>query len=198
AHKTALAMFNGVYCSGVGTNVEEKNYYIENFTRTTLHGPMNLYRATRLNHDDNIAHVGETFKVPVLRIIVEKDPIVTPSVIESFPTDWIDKIEDVRISEGGHNVHTENPDALNKILTDYLEKFFNYVDESKDGIPVVLVHGFPDLWYSWRYQIDYLVSLGHYRVVALDLLGYGGSDKPRCENLTERHPSYTSKIVAGH
>ena len=42
---------------------------------------------------------------------------------------------------------------------------------------VLLLHGFPEFWYSWRHQ---LVALGdRYRVVAPDLRGYNLSDKPR-------------------
>ena len=46
-----------------------------------------------------------------------------------------------------------------------------------DGPLVVLLHGFPEFWWSWRHQ---LVALGEagYRVVAPDLRGYGASDKP--------------------
>jgi pimeloyl-ACP methyl ester carboxylesterase len=47
-----------------------------------------------------------------------------------------------------------------------------------DGAPVVLCHGFPELWYSWRYQLGALGSAG-YRVFAPDLRGYGGSSRPR-------------------
>jgi pimeloyl-ACP methyl ester carboxylesterase len=47
----------------------------------------------------------------------------------------------------------------------------------KDGQPVVLCHGFPELWYSWRHQLDALSDAG-YRVFAPDLRGYGGSAKP--------------------
>ncbi|CAJ2631689.1 unnamed protein product [Trifolium pratense] len=44
--------------------------------------------------------------------------------------------------------------------------------------PVVLfLHGFPELWYSWRHQIAALASLG-YRAVAPDLRGYGDTDAP--------------------
>ncbi|KAG0003319.1 hypothetical protein BGZ80_003241 [Entomortierella chlamydospora] len=76
---------------------------------------------------------------------------------------------------------------------------YHYVDEgNKNGTPVVLVHGFPDLWYGWRYQIDFLVALGLYRVIALDLLGYGETDKPQCENPADLHPAYTPKTVASH
>ena len=45
-----------------------------------------------------------------------------------------------------------------------------------EGPLVVMVHGFPDFWYTWRYQMDVL-SAG-YRVAALDLRGYNLSDKP--------------------
>jgi pimeloyl-ACP methyl ester carboxylesterase len=44
----------------------------------------------------------------------------------------------------------------------------------RDGRPVVLCHGFPELWYSWRHQIEALSEAG-YRVLAPDLRGYGGS-----------------------
>jgi pimeloyl-ACP methyl ester carboxylesterase len=46
-----------------------------------------------------------------------------------------------------------------------------------DGPLVVLLHGFPEFWWSWRHQ---LVGLGQagLRVVAPDLRGYGASDKP--------------------
>jgi|HubBroStandDraft_1064217.scaffolds.fasta_scaffold89235_2 pimeloyl-ACP methyl ester carboxylesterase len=44
----------------------------------------------------------------------------------------------------------------------------------KDGTPVVLCHGFPELWYSWRHQLDALGQAG-YRAMAPDLRGYGAS-----------------------
>ncbi|KAF2144079.1 uncharacterized protein K452DRAFT_267217 [Aplosporella prunicola CBS 121167] len=43
---------------------------------------------------------------------------------------------------------------------------------------IVLVHGWPDLAFGWRYQIPVLIELG-YRVVALDMMGYGGTDAPK-------------------
>jgi pimeloyl-ACP methyl ester carboxylesterase len=46
-----------------------------------------------------------------------------------------------------------------------------------DGELVVLVHGFPELWYSWRRQLDDLADAG-FRVVAPDLRGYGESSHP--------------------
>ena len=46
------------------------------------------------------------------------------------------------------------------------------------GPLVVLLHGFPEFWYSWRYQIPALAGAG-FRVLAPDLRGYNESDKPR-------------------
>jgi pimeloyl-ACP methyl ester carboxylesterase len=47
----------------------------------------------------------------------------------------------------------------------------------EDGAPVLFVHGFPEFWWSWRHQLDALGKAGH-RAVALDLRGFGDSDKP--------------------
>ncbi|MBT07116.1 MAG: epoxide hydrolase [Rhodospirillaceae bacterium] len=46
------------------------------------------------------------------------------------------------------------------------------------GPLVILVHGWPELWYSWRHQIEPIATAG-YRVVAPDVRGYGKSDKPK-------------------
>ena len=51
------------------------------------------------------------------------------------------------------------------------------VAEAGSGPLVVLVHGWPESWYSWRHQIPAIAAAG-YHVVAPDMRGYGGSDKP--------------------
>lgn len=44
--------------------------------------------------------------------------------------------------------------------------------------PVILfIHGFPELWYTWRHQLLALSALG-YRAIAPDLRGYGDTDAP--------------------
>jgi pimeloyl-ACP methyl ester carboxylesterase len=45
------------------------------------------------------------------------------------------------------------------------------------GPLVIMVHGWPELWYSWRHQIPAIAEAG-FKVVAPDVRGYGGSDKP--------------------
>ena len=49
--------------------------------------------------------------------------------------------------------------------------------ECGSGPVVLFVHGFPESWYSWRYQLPALAAAG-YRAVAMDVRGYGRSSKP--------------------
>lgn len=77
-----------------------------------------------------------------------------------------------------------------------------------EGPLVVLIHGFPDFWYSWRHQMEALAP--HFRVVAMDQRGYNLSDQPAGEapygmrNLTAdvaaviREQGEESAIVTGH
>ena len=55
--------------------------------------------------------------------------------------------------------------------------FDTWVDGPPDGPLVLLCHGFPESWYSWRHQLPALADAG-YRVVAPDMRGYGGTDAP--------------------
>jgi pimeloyl-ACP methyl ester carboxylesterase len=52
-----------------------------------------------------------------------------------------------------------------------------HLAEQGEGPLVVLCHGFPESWYSWRYQLATLSAAG-FHAVAPDMRGYGGSDRP--------------------
>jgi pimeloyl-ACP methyl ester carboxylesterase len=52
-----------------------------------------------------------------------------------------------------------------------------HIAEQGTGPLVLLLHGFPESWYSWRHQFQPLVDAG-YHVVAPDQRGYGGTDRP--------------------
>ena len=76
------------------------------------------------------------------------------------------------------------------------------------GPLVVLIHGFPDYWYSWRKQIPELAR--HFQVVAIDQRGYNKSDQPSkvedylMEKLVEDvlavvdHFSQKQAVIVGH
>jgi pimeloyl-ACP methyl ester carboxylesterase len=52
-----------------------------------------------------------------------------------------------------------------------------HVAEAGEGPLVLLLHGFPEFWWTWRNQLVTLAEAG-FRAVAPDLRGYGASDKP--------------------
>ncbi len=52
-----------------------------------------------------------------------------------------------------------------------------HVAEQGEGVLIILCHGFPECWYSWRHQLAALAKAG-FRAVAPDLRGYGRSDRP--------------------
>lgn len=83
----------------------------------------------------------------------------------------------------------------------------HYVTAGK-GPLLVLLHGFPDYWYSWRAQMPELAK--HFQVVALDMRGYNMSDKPegvdnyKIEKLvadvanTVKHLQQDKAVIVGH
>ncbi len=68
-------------------------------------------------------------------------------------------------------------------MTDIQHRFIDtngirlHIAEKGSGPLVLLCHGFPESWYSWRHQIHALANAG-YRVVAPDMRGYGQTDAP--------------------
>src|SRR5689334_23200407 len=52
-----------------------------------------------------------------------------------------------------------------------------HVAEAGTGPTVLLLHGFPEFWYSWRHQLPALAAAG-FHAVAPDLRGYGRTDAP--------------------
>lgn len=81
--------------------------------------------------------------------------------------------------------------------------------EAGQGPLVVLLHGFPEFWYCWRWQLPALAGAG-FRVLAPDLRGYNDSSKPSgvasyriellCRDVVEliRHAGAARAVVVGH
>ncbi|MCA9435969.1 MAG: alpha/beta hydrolase [Candidatus Omnitrophica bacterium] len=98
-------------------------------------------------------------------------------------------------------------DGLEEGFADSNGVKIHYVTKGK-GPLIVLIHGFPEFWYSWRNQIDPLAE--HFKVVAIDMRGYNKSDQPEgAENYKMRflvedvgavihHFQEEKAIVVGH
>jgi pimeloyl-ACP methyl ester carboxylesterase len=83
-----------------------------------------------------------------------------PSGAGPEPTSWVDPA----MPEVTHRMIETNGIRL-------------HVAEQGEGPLVILCHGFPECWYSWRHQLPALAKAG-FRAVAPDLRGYGRSDRP--------------------
>lgn len=62
-------------------------------------------------------------------------------------------------------------------LTEINGIHLNIVDGGGEGPAVLFLHGFPDGWELWRFQMEALANAG-FRVIAFDQRGFGDSDKP--------------------
>src|SRR5271163_3413457 len=98
--------------------------------------------------------VGAAFAKPVKAAAAE------PSGAGREPTSWVDSA----MPEVTHRTIETNGIRL-------------HVAEQGAGPLVILCHGFPECWYSWRRQLPALAEAG-FHAVALDLRGYGRSDRP--------------------
>ena len=62
-----------------------------------------------------------------------------------------------------------------------------HIAEQGEGPLVLLCHGFPEGWYSWRHQLKALAEAG-FHAVAPDMRGYGETDRPEAiESYTMLH-----------
>jgi pimeloyl-ACP methyl ester carboxylesterase len=81
-----------------------------------------------------------------------------------------------------NKIHKNNAQKMDENSSSYPDTYYNInyrVDGPIGGIPVLLVHGFGANVNHFRYQFPALCAAG-YRVYAIDLIGFGASDKPIC------------------
>ena len=69
----------------------------------------------------------------------------------------------------------------------------HYVDTGGDKPVILMLHGQPTWSYLWRNIIPYLEH--DHRVIALDLIGFGKSDKPDIEYTIEQHAAYLEAFI---
>src|SRR5262250_2562476 len=81
---------------------------------------------------------------------------------------------DPMVGNGGSPIYVDGPWS-HRPVTANGTRF--HIAENGEGPLVLLLHGFPQFWWTWRSQLPSLSAAG-FRAVAADLRGYGGSDKP--------------------
>ncbi len=83
------------------------------------------------------------------------------------------------------SAHSELWDEVTHHYADNNGVKIHYV-AAGEGPTVVMIHGFPDFWYSWRHQMNGLKD--NFRVIAIDQRSYNKSDKPEgVENYAMQH-----------
>jgi len=105
------------------------------------------------------------------------------------PDERFAKLEGYDFAPHYHNVRDEDGSALR----------IHYVDEGpRDAKPILLMHGNPTWAYLYRKMIPVLAAAGH-RVIAVDLVGCGRSDKPaaKADYTLARHYDWMSKWLTG-
>ncbi len=93
-------------------------------------------------------------------------------------------------------IHPSGPPIQPSYLHHYvdLDQVRLHYVELGHGPLVILLHGFPESWYSWRYQIPALAAAG-FRAVAPDMRGYNLSSKPA--GITAYSSEHLSADIAG-
>src|SRR5262245_52252199 len=91
-------------------------------------------------------------------------PFVLPQAWSAMPSQASAQPSEGKTSEPTQRLIESNGIRLN-------------IAEKGSGPLVLLAHGFPESWYSWRHQIDALAAAG-FHAVAPDMRGYGKSDQP--------------------
>lgn len=75
-----------------------------------------------------------------------------------------------------------NDPRVQSLTANVRGKTYKYILAKPEGkaprATALLIHGWPDLGFGWRYQVPYLTSLG-LQVIVPDMLGYGGTDAPQ-------------------
>ncbi|KAG8362635.1 hypothetical protein BUALT_BualtUnG0056000 [Buddleja alternifolia] len=141
-----------------------------------------------LHEEFNIANL--KVEVPALVIMGGKDYSLKFPGIEDYIKSGrakvhVPNLETAFLPEGSHFMQEQFPDQqplkMEKIEHKYVQvnglKLHLAETGSASSPAVVFLHGFPEIWYSWRHQIVAVAEAG-FRAIAPDYRGYGLSDQP--------------------
>ena len=103
-------------------NADEAAVFVEAFERTGFTGPINWYRNFTRNWERS-ADLPSQVKVPSLMVMAEKDAVLPPSAADGMEA-YVPDLEKRLISDSGHWTQQEQPDAVNAVLLDWLDRRF--------------------------------------------------------------------------
>src|SRR5712692_1318595 len=138
---------------------------------------------------------------PLRHITVQDQPVVpadAPSLNRCVPTGTTVPIEAKRARRGAPGTVVSRTDKMRGMAITHRTVQTNGIDlhvaEAGTGPPVILCHGFPESWYSWRHQLPALADAG-FHAIAPDQRGYGSSDCPT--NVTDYDITHLSGDLLG-
>ncbi len=107
-------------------NQEDLNYYVEVFTRSGFTGPLNWYRNITRNWEMTEG-LSQLVNVPCLMICAENDVVLPPSLADGMDK-YCPDLETHVVADCGHWTQQEQPDEVNRLMTDWLTRRFPPAD----------------------------------------------------------------------
>ncbi|KAF9945835.1 hypothetical protein BGZ72_000943, partial [Mortierella alpina] len=98
---------------------KDAEYMISQYKHSGFRGPLNFYKTTKVNFDDERGIVGKTIEMPCWMVVATKDHVLKPHMSAKMK-DYMPQLKYAQI-EAGHFVMTEKPDETNATLKACLE-----------------------------------------------------------------------------
>ncbi|KAK2794909.1 hypothetical protein FQN50_009833 [Emmonsiellopsis sp. PD_5] len=99
---------------------EELNYYVDEYARTGVHGPLNWYRTREQNHKDELSLLGKTLDIPVLFVLATKDQALRPALSRNMHK-YLRNLTVAEV-EAAHWVLWEKPAECNETIRRWVEE----------------------------------------------------------------------------
>jgi pimeloyl-ACP methyl ester carboxylesterase len=101
---------------------EEMRVFVDTYSRTGFTGGINWYRNFTRNWRDS-AGVADHVAVPSLMVMAEKDAVLPPSAADGMEA-FVPDLEKALIKDSGHWTQQEEPEAVNRVIIDWLDRRF--------------------------------------------------------------------------
>ncbi|DAZ97163.1 TPA: LOW QUALITY PROTEIN: hypothetical protein N0F65_004013 [Lagenidium giganteum] len=175
---------------------DELQHYVDVYTRSGFETNCTYYGTHLIDYNEEKG-LPEEITHRALFIAAADDIVLRPSMAKDMPK-YMPNLEMKLIENAGHWVLWEQKQQVTEMLLTSPEGTqpgrgswnhrtidlptrgirMHFVDEGRaDALPVVLVHGWPDLWFGWRHQIKPLAE--RFRVIVPDMRGFGQTSAPK-------------------